>query len=299
MNKKVSRCGMIALVGRPNVGKSTLLNSILGEKLCITSRKPQTTRHRILGIHTVENVQAIYVDTPGLHKEGKKMMNRLMNQAAITSFHDVDVIGFVVEALKFKPEDEFVLQQIVSAEVPCVLIINKVDLLADKNQLLPFLEKMQALHDFAAMVPVSAKSGEQVQRLEEVIQTFLPIADPIYPPDQLTDRSVRFLCAELIREKIFRLCGQELPYSTTVEIEAYDEGEKLDRICALIIVEKESHKRMIVGEKGQKLKRIASEARVEMEALIGKKVFLQCYCKVKSGWRDEKQLLKQFGYGNS
>lgn len=291
------RCGMIALVGRPNVGKSTLLNRILGEKLCITSRKPQTTRHRILGIHTVGENQSVYVDTPGLHQAGKKYMNRLMNQAAMTTLQGVDIIGFVIEALRFDAEDAFVLQAIVSAEMPCVLIINKVDQVS-QNELLPFLQQMQERHAFVAMVPISAQTGEQVDRLEGVIASLLPVAEFMYPADQLTDRSVRFLCAELLREKIFRLCGQELPYSTTVDIEAYESGEKVDKIHALIIVDKENHKRMIVGDKGQKLKRMATEARIEMERLIGKKVFLQCYCKVKSGWADEKQLLKQFGYGN-
>lgn len=295
----MSRCGMIALVGRPNVGKSTLLNRILGEKLCITSRKPQTTRHAILGIHTVGEVQAIYVDTPGLHQTGKKFMNRLMNQAAMTALQSVDVIGFIVEAPRFGPKDEFVLKRIASIETPCILIINKVDQLSDKNELLPFLQAMQARYPFAAMVPISAKTGEQISALESLIESYLPERDFMYPEDQLTDRSVRFLCAELLREKIFRLCGQELPYTTSVDIERYEEGEKLDRIHALIMVDKESHKKMIVGEKGLKLKRIATEARIEMEQLIGKKVFLQCYCKVKSGWADDKHLLQQMGYDHS
>lgn len=292
----MSRCGMIALVGRPNVGKSTLLNHILGEKLCITSRKPQTTRHAILGIHTSSEVQAIYVDTPGLHQAGKSIMNRLMNQSAMTALQSVDVIGFMVEALRFGPKDEFVLKRIESTETPCILIINKVDQLVSKNDLLPFLQTMQARYPFVAMLPISAKTGEQISALESVIQSYLPEREFMYPPDQLTDRSVRFLCAELLREKIFRLCGQELPYATTVEIEAYEEGEHLDRIHALIVVDKANHKKMIVGEKGQKLKRIATEARIEMQQLIGKKVFLQCYCKVKSGWSDDERLLKQFGY---
>lgn len=290
-------CGTIALVGRPNVGKSTLLNAILGEKLCITSRKPQTTRHAILGIHSTENHQSIYVDTPGFHQSKKKMLNRIMNKTALNSLVGVDIIGFVVEATVFKPEDEALLEQIKASSAPCVLIINKMDRLKTQDLILPFIESMQDRCDFAAIVPLSAKRNNQAKALAEILQSMLPEGAAIYDKDTYTDRSVKFLCAEILREKIFRLCGEELPYGSSVEIEAYEEGEKIDKIHALIVVDKESHKRMVIGEKGRKLKQIATEARQDMEHMLSKKVFLQCFCKVQSGWFDDAKLLTQFGYG--
>ncbi len=292
-----NHCGSIALVGRPNVGKSTLLNAIIGEKLCITSRKPQTTRHAILGIHTSESHQSIFVDTPGIHQTEKKLINKLMNKTALRRLFGVDIVGFVVEAMQFEPEDEAILQQIKLANLPCVLVINKIDCLNAQDELLPYIEKVQSLYNFKAIVPVSAQKGTQIKKLLQVFQSILPEGEFTYSAEHFTDKPVRFLCAELLREKIFRLCGQELPYATTVEIEAYEEGPKVDKIHALIIVDKDSHKRMIIGEKGLKLKRIATEARQDMERLIGKKVFLQCFCKVKAGWSDDEQLLNQFGYG--
>ncbi|MCX7115756.1 MAG: GTPase Era [Gammaproteobacteria bacterium] len=292
-------CGMITLVGRPNVGKSTLLNTLLGEKVCITSAKPQTTRHAVLGIHTENAHQSIYVDTPGLHQARGRLINRLMNKTTMLCLDGVDVIGMVVEALQYRAEDEYVLQALSASHTPSVLIINKVDKLKNKDELLPFLESMQARYPFEAMIPVSAKTGAQIHQLSSHFQSLLPEQAWHYPADQVTNRSVRFLCAELIREKIFRLCGQELPYSATVEIESYEENERLDRIHALIVVDKENHKRMVIGDQGKKLKRIATEARLEMETLIGKKIFLACYCKVKSGWADSQHLLKQFGYDNA
>lgn len=290
-------CGTIALVGRPNVGKSTLLNAILGEKLCITSRKPQTTRHAILGIHSTENHQSIYVDTPGFHQSKKKMLNRIMNKTALNSLVGVDIIGFVVEATVFKPEDEALLEQIQASSAPCVLIINKMDRLKTQDFILPFIESMQERCDFAAIIPLSAKRKNQAKALAEILQSMLPEGAAIYDKDTYTDRSVKFLCAEILREKIFRLCGEELPYGSSVEIEAYEEGEKIDKIHALIVVDKESHKRMVIGEKGRKLKQIATEARQDMERMLSKKVFLQCFCKVQSGWFDDAKLLTQFGYG--
>lgn len=291
-----THCGYIALVGRPNVGKSTLLNRILQQKLSITSRRPQTTRHSIIGIRTDDDYQLIYVDTPGIHQGSKKTMNRMMNKAAISVLRDVDVVAFLVDGTHWEEEDEFILGLIKNVEVPCVLLVNKVDKIADKTQLLPWLERMSQRHSFLAMIPISAKTGIQVDTLQDKLKTLLPEGRHLFAEDQFTDRSTRFLCAELLREKIFRLCGQELPYSTTVDIEAYKEEEELIRIHALIVVERENHKRMIIGDKGSKLKEIASTARVDMEKLLGKKVFLQCYCKVKSGWSDDERLLKQLGY---
>ena len=289
-------CGYIALVGRPNVGKSTLLNRILHQKLSITSRKPQTTRHSIIGIHTEENHQFVYVDTPGIHQGSKKTMNRMMNKTAISVLRDVDMVAFLVDGTHWDEEDEYVLGLIKNVDVPCFLLVNKVDKIVDKAKLLPWLETMSQRHHFEAIIPISAKTGVQIDTLQAQLKAHLPEGPYLFAEDQFTDRSTRFLCAELLREKIFRLCGQELPYSTTVDIESYkDEGE-LIRIHALILVEKESHKRMIIGDKGAKLKEMASTARVEMERLLGKKVFLQCWCKVKSGWSDDERLLKQLGY---
>lgn len=293
-----SYCGYIALVGRPNVGKSTLLNRILRQKVSITSRKPQTTRHRILGIDTIDDVQYIYVDTPGIHQKAEKMINRLMNKTASSTLSDVDVAVLVVEGLQWRDEDEHVLRLIKQANVPCILAINKVDRVTDKDALLPWLESMSQRHDFRAMIPLSAKTGVQVDHLQQTVRQFLPEGPHLFGDDQLTDRPVRFLCAELLREKVFRLCGEEIPYSTTVGIESFKEEDKLITIHALILVDKESHKRIVIGEKGQKMKEMATSARLDMENLLGKKVFLRCWCKVKSGWADNENLLIQLGYGN-
>jgi len=289
-------CGYIALIGRPNVGKSTLLNQILKQKLCITSKKPQTTRHSIIGVHTEGEYQFVYVDTPGIHQGAKKTMNRIMNKSAISTLRDVDVIVFIVDGTHWTEEDEFVLQHIRRTNIPCILAVNKVDKIPDKSVLLPWIDTMQQHHNFAAIIPISAKSGLQVEELQKMLKTYLPKSPHMFPEDMFTDRPIRFLCAELLREKIFRLCGQELPYSTAVLIESFKEEEKIVHIQALILVDKESHKRMIIGEKGQKLKSMASSARKDMERLLGKKVFLQCWCKVKSGWSDDKQSLNQLGY---
>ena len=289
-------CGYIALVGRPNVGKSTLLNRILEQKLSITSRKPQTTRHSIIGIRTEGDYQFIYVDTPGIHQGSKKTMNRMMNKTAINVLRDVDAVAFVVDGTHWEEEDEYVLRLLKNVSVPCFLVVNKVDNIADKSKLLPWLETMSHLHNFTAIIPLSAKTGVQVDALQAQLKKVLPEGPHLFDEDQFTDRSMRFLCAELLREKIFRLCGQELPYATTVDIESFKDEGALVRIHALILVDKENHKRMIIGDKGSKLKEMASSARVEMEKLIGKKVFLQCWCKVKSGWSDDERVLKQLGY---
>lgn len=291
-----SYCGYIALVGRPNVGKSTLLNCILKQKVSITSRKPQTTRHSILGIDTINEYQFIYVDTPGIHQSSKKIMNKMMNKTAINVLRDVEVAVFVVDGTHWQEEDEFVLKLIAQAEIPCILAINKVDKISDKTQLLPWLETISKRHNFAAIIPLSAKTGVQVENLQQKLQAYLPEGPHLFEGDQFTNRPTCFLCSELLREKIFRRCGQELPYSTHVEIESYKEEEKLITIHALILVDKDSHKRMIIGDKGQKMKEMATAARLDMEKLLGKKVFLQCWCKVKSGWADDERLLKQSGY---
>lgn len=291
-----SYCGYIALVGRPNVGKSTLLNRILQQKLSITSKKPQTTRHTILGINTQGEDQYIYVDTPGIHQGSKKAMNRMMNKTAMSVLGDVDVIAFLVDGTHWQEEDEYVLSLIKRSSVPCVLVINKVDKIEDKAQMLPWIEQISQKHQFDAIIPLSAKTGLQVDELEAKLKDYLPEGPHLFPDDQVTDRSVKFLCAELLREKIFRFCGQELPYSVTVDIESFKDEGALVRIHALILVDKENHKRMIIGDKGQKLKEMATGARLDMEKLLEKKVFLQCWCKVKSGWSDDERILKQLGY---
>lgn len=292
-----SYCGYIALVGRPNVGKSTLLNCILEQKISITSKKPQTTRHSILGIRTEGEHQFVYVDTPGIHQSGsKKAMNRLMNKTALSVLRDVDVAAFVVDGTHWEDEDEYVLGLIKQANVPCILVVNKVDKIDDKAQLLPWIEHMSQKHEFAAIIPISAKTGIQVDELRVKLVNYLPEGPHLFPDDQLTDRPTKFLCSELLREKIFRFCGQELPYSVTVDIESFKDEGNLVRIHALILVEKDNHKRMIIGDKGQKLKEMATSARLDMEKLLGKKVFLQCWCKVKSGWADDERMLKQLGY---
>lgn len=291
-----SYCGYIALVGRPNVGKSTLLNRILHLKLSITSRKPQTTRHRILGIHSDQDCQFVYVDTPGIHEINQKAMNRMMNKTASSTLRDVDVIVFIIDGTKWTPQDEHVLNLIKNTEKPTLLIINKIDKITDKSTLLPWIEQLSERYPFAAIIPLSAKTGAQVDMLQQAIRPFLPEGPHLFDDDQYTDRPTRFLCAELLREKIFRLCGEEIPYASNVEIESFKEEEQLIRIHALILVDKESHKRMIIGDKGQKLKEMATSARLDMEKLLGKKVFLQCWCKVKSGWADDERMLKQLGY---
>ncbi|MBN9231873.1 MAG: GTPase Era [Legionella sp. 40-6] len=291
-----SYCGYIALVGRPNVGKSTLLNRILAQKVSITSRKPQTTRHSILGIQTQGNYQFIYVDTPGIHQESQKALNRVMNKTALTVLRDVDVVVFVVEGTHWQEEDEYVLSQIKKTQAPCVLVMNKVDKIPQKEILLPWIAQMQERHPFAAIIPLSAKTGVQVEQLENELKAYMPEGEHLFPEDQFTDRPVKFLCAELLREKIFRFCGQELPYSVNVDIESFQEEENLIRIHALILVDKENHKRMIIGERGKKLKEMSTEARIDMERLLGKKVFLQCWCKIKSGWSDNEHMLRQLGY---
>ena len=291
-------CGYIALVGRPNAGKSTLLNQILKQKISITSRKPQTTRHSILGIDTLDDYQFIYVDTPGIHQGNPKAINKMMNKTAVTVLKDVDIIVFLVEADRWGEEEDNILELVKRTNTPCILAINKIDKVKDKSLLLPLIEKMQERHAFHAIIPISAKNGTQVSVLQDNIKQLLPESPHFYDKDQITDRPIKFLCAELLREKIFRFCGDELPYSTTVEIESFKDEGNLIRIHALIMVDKPNHKRMIIGNKGEKLKEMASQARTDMEKLLDNKVFLQCWVKVKSGWSDNVRLLKQLGYDN-
>ncbi len=296
MTMTTTYCGYIAIVGRPNVGKSTLLNKILQQKISITSRKPQTTRHSILGIQTLDNYQLLYVDTPGIHVGSKKIMNRMMNKTASNVLQDVDVVLFVVEALRWTEEDEYVLEIIARQAASCFLLVNKVDKISDKATLLPWLQSMSARYAFKEVIPLSAKKDIQLDVLQNHLMAYMPAGRHVFADDQVTDRSTKFLCAELLREKIFRMCGDELPYSTLVDIESFKEEPQLIRIHALILVEKDSHKRMIIGNKGSKLKEMATNARIDMEVMLQQKVFLQCWCKVKSGWSDDERLLKHMGY---
>lgn len=290
------RCGLVALVGRPNVGKSTLLNAILGQKVSITSRKPQTTRHRILGIKTLPHLQAIYVDTPGLHRKARRAINRVLNRTATEALHDVDVIVMLVEAGKWTDEDDLVLERLREARAPVILAVNKVDRIKDKQQLLPYLQDAAKRHDFHEVVPVSATRGVNVDRLEQLVADLLPPGPPLFPEDQVTDRSLRFMVAEQVREKLFRKLGKELPYGISVEIESFEEEPRLVRISALIWVEKASHKAIVIGHKGTLLKEIGEQARKDMEALLGKQVFLQLWVKVKEGWADSERALRSLGF---
>lgn len=290
------RCGYVALVGRPNVGKSTLMNHLLGQKLSITSRKPQTTRHRIIGIKTTEQAQIVYVDTPGIHQQGKKAMNRFMNRTASSAIDDVHVVVFVVEALKWTDEDEMVLSALKEITTPVILAVNKVDRLKQKEELLPYLQTLYEKLNFSEVVPISARSGTNLPQLEAEIIRFLEISEPYYPEDQLTDRSSRFLAAEIVREKLMRNLGQELPYATTVEVEKFEELERLNRIHALIWVERDNQKSIVIGEKGERLKKVGQQARLDMQKLFDKKVHLELWVKVKAGWSDDERALSSLGY---
>jgi len=290
------RCGLVAIVGKPNVGKSTLLNYLIGQKLSITSRKPQTTRHRLLGIKTVGNTQIIFVDTPGLHSGQDKAINRYMNKTVHNVVRDVDLILFVVDRLKWNEEDELVLRQIRHTETPVMLVINKVDLIEDKSILLPHINEMQSLYPFAEIFPLSALKEHNIEDLEKAIAARLPENPFYYPEDQITDRNARFLAAEFIREKITRQIGDELPYEATVEIEEFRHDGKVIYISALILVEKPGQKRIIIGDGGSRLKLIGTEARKDIEHLLDSKVMLNLWVKVKSGWSDDERALKSLGY---
>ncbi len=291
--------GLIAIVGRPNVGKSTLLNALLGQKISITSKKPQTTRHRILGILTEENKQAILVDTPGLHTEEKRAINRLMNRAASSSIAEVELIMFLVEGTHWTQDDELVLSKVKQSGAPCILVVNKTDNISDKDELLPHLEKLGAMHNFRDIVPISASKGHGVDTIHKLCMASLPEGGFWFDEDQVTDRSSRFMASEIIREKLIRFTGDELPYSITVEIEQFKMDDKgIIHINALVLVERDSQKRMVIGNKGERLKTIGQEARRDMENLFDSKVFLETWVKVKSGWADDERALRSLGYGD-
>lgn len=292
-----THCGLVAIVGRPNVGKSTLLNHLVGQKLSITSRKPQTTRHRLLGITTRDNAQIIYVDTPGLHsRNADKAINRYMNRTVTSVIRDVDVILFVVDQLHWTEADEEVLQALQNTRAPVLLIINKTDQVSDKESLLPAIEAHAARYSFREVVPLSALKGHNVRKLEDTITRYLPAGHFLFPEDQITDRNARFLAAEFVREKITRQLGQELPYGVTVEIEEFRQKGDVLHISALILVERKGQKRIIIGSGGSRLKLIGAEARREMERLFESRVMLQLWVKVKAGWSDDERALRSLGY---
>ncbi|WP_211473379.1 GTPase Era [Collimonas humicola] len=289
------RCGYIAIVGRPNVGKSTLMNELIGAKVSITSRKAQTTRHRITGIQTIVDTQFVYVDTPGFQTRHSNALNKTLNRTVTTTLTAADVILYIIEAGTFGPADQQVMA-LLPANVPCILVINKSDRVKDKAVLLPFAQKIAAMRDFAAVVPVSAKLRFQLDNLQGEIRKHLPANPPMFGEDDITDRSEKFLAAEIVREKVFRFVGDELPYTSTVLIEKFELEGNLRRVFAAILVERDTHKSMVIGQKGARLKDISTQARLDMERLFGGPVYLEIWVKVKSGWADNEAGLRAYGY---
>lgn len=292
----ITHSGMVAIVGRPNVGKSTLLNCLIQKKISITSPKPQTTRWQILGIKTIDQSQIIYIDTPGIHQAEKRAMNRYMNRVASSILIDADIIVFLISANKWHEEDELVLEKLKDITKPVILVINKIDLLPDKAQLLPIIDHMQKRYPFAHIVPISALESENISGLEKEIIRLLPEGPQLYPDDQKTDKSIRFQIAEIIREKIIQATEEELPYATTVEIEQLQQTDKLAEINAVIWVERQGQKVIIIGKGGAQLKNIGTKARRDIQKLLGCKVFLRLWVKVKEHWTDDERALKSLGY---
>lgn len=293
VNNVEGRCGFIAIVGRPNVGKSTLLNHLLEQKISITSRKPQTTRHRITGIRTDGDIQYVFVDTPGLHMGQKKTINRVMNNTVIEVLKEVDVVLFVIERMVFNEEDENVLRALQHVDVPVLLLINKCDQLSldQREKLLPHISRLAERREFAEVIPIAVLTGHNLDRVLECVANYLPEGPFLFPEDQITDRSSRFLAAELIREKVTRQLGAEVPYETTVEIEKFTQEGKLLRIHGLILVDKPGQKQIIIGNAGERLKSIGTAARLDMEKAFDSKVMLHLWVKVKSGWADDERAL--------
>ncbi|MFZ1325531.1 MAG: GTPase Era [Candidatus Contendobacter sp.] len=291
-----TRAGYAALLGRPNVGKSTLMNRLLGQKISITAPKPQTTRHVVLGIQTLPNVQIVYVDTPGLHRQDPRALNRYLNRAAASVLGYVDVVVFLIEALRWTKEDQDAMQRLSTFTGPVILAVNKTDRITAKPRLLPFLQQQAQQRAFSEIVPLSALKGDQVATLEQAIARCLPVGEFLFPAEQVTTASERFLAAELIREKLTRLLHAELPYALTVEIERFVVEERLTRIHALIWVERASQKGIVIGEKGATLREVGRQARQDLEQLLGRPVFLETWVKVRSGWSDDERALRSLGY---
>ncbi len=300
-NALPARCGLIAIVGKPNVGKSTLLNALVGQKISITSRKAQTTRHRITGVRSLGSTQFIFVDTPGFQTRHANALNRSLNRSVLGVVNDVDLVLFVAEAGRFNQADAKVLA-LLNKDIPALLIANKLDQVERRADLAPWLQEMQHRHAFAEFVPMSAKNAKDVDRLFVICERFLPLQPWLYAADELTDRSEKFLASEMVREKLFRLTGDELPYTSTVVIDKFEEeagrkGQKrLVKIAATIVVERDGHKAMVIGDKGERIKRIGTETRVELESLLDAKVFIELWVKVRSGWADDEARVRSFGY---
>ncbi len=292
-----TRCGVVAIVGRPNVGKSTLMNHLIGQKVSITSRKPQTTRHRIHGILSRGDYQIVFADTPGIHSGHQRALNRTMNEAALSALSGVDVICFMVDSTKWTEADEHVLSLLERAEdIPVLLLINKIDQLEDKQALLPHLQNLGQRRNFAELIPVSALGGHNLDALEQAIAKRLPEGEFWFDEDQLTDRSLRFMAAEIIREKVVRQLGQELPHQMTVEIEQWKEGPKITEIAARILVERRGQKKILIGDGGDRIKKIGTQARLDIERLIERRVMLNLWVKIKAGWSDDDRALRSLGY---
>jgi GTPase len=294
--ESIKRCGYVAIVGRPNVGKSTLLNHLLGQKISITSRKPQTTRQNMLGIKTEGDSQLVFVDTPGLHDNQSKAINRSMNRAAESAIRDVDVIVFVVDRAIWTEADEKVAQEVMKSNAPVIIALNKLDRLENKAVLLPHLRMLTERFPEARLIPVSALQGQQLAQLERAILQHIPEGVHFFPDDQITDRSQRYMVAEIIREKITRQLGAELPYEVAVEVEEFKPSEKICHISALILVERDGQKKIIIGEKGGRLKKIGQQARLDMERMLESKVMLNLWVKVRRGWSDDDRALRSLGY---
>ncbi len=292
----IKKSGYVAIVGRPSVGKSTLLNTLLGEKLSITSPKPQTTRWQILGIKTVDEAQIIFVDTPGINRETKRAMNRHLNRIADATLHDADIILFMIDAGSWRSEDDLVLSKLKHCEKPVLLVLNKIDLVKDKMQLLPTMNRLKEIYPFVHIVPISALDADNLTTLEEEIVALLPDGPALYPEDQITDKSIRFQAAEIIREKIIQATEEELPYAVTVEIEDFKQEGDLTEISAIIWVERPGQKAIIIGKKGAGLKKVGIAARREIERMVGTKVFVRLWVKIKENWTDDDRALKNLGY---
>jgi GTP-binding protein Era len=295
MSNEAFRCGFVAIAGRPNVGKSTLVNALVGHKISIVSPKPQTTRQRVLGLRNTESAQLVFVDTPGIHGGGKRMLNRSMNRSASSAIFDADVIVLVVEALRWTDQDERVLSQCLRAECPLGVVINKIDTLRGRTRLLPFIQSLQHKAKFEFIVPVSAERGENLAELERVLMEHLPESPPLFPHEQITDQPEIMRAGEMVREQLMRVLQQEVPYSTAVQIDEFKEERGLLRIAATIWVEREGQKAIVIGNNGLQLKKIGQEARMEMQRAFGKKVFLQLWVKVRENWADDERALRQLG----
>lgn len=293
------KSGYVALIGAPNAGKSTLLNRLLGQKVSITSRKPQTTRHRILGIKSEDNSQIVYVDTPGMHLGGKKALNKYLNRTADASMLGVDVIVWLKDDIRWDDIDDAILKKLKEAGTPVVLALNKVDKVSDKSKLLPFIERISQQYDFKSIIPISALTGKQLDEFEDLILEMLPEGEALFPEDQITDKSERFMTAEIIREKLTRRLGQELPHSLSISVEQFKVEEKIVRIYATVWVERKGQKNIVIGPKGAGLKDVGMKARIDLESMLDSKVYLNLWVKVKKGWSENEREIASLGYVDS